>query len=356
MEFINTIKKISKITNFATTIDYVTLKFIPGLFLVCGLVMTYNQCTKSPIVCYGSVSTSGNGLPAFLENSCYLAKRYYNHLSEGQMEPLQHENIYLWFSIILLLQTASLCLPKIFWIFLGKRNDLCYLLKLCYDLNTQNSIEKLLARMEKFLHVKRRHWNCNFLVGYLLTKFFLLAICSANFLFIYYKIFLQNILYPISIIKELVLCNTTATPPNSMFQQVVFCKVPVYHIGSENNLILQCLLTWNYYYEKIFAFITCLLIIAMFLTFLDLFKWSFYYLFKQRVLTQYLNRSLSSMMVKTVENVGGDFSNLMSVDLYFIILMISFNINDIIASEVVFAIYLSCKRNGDGEIELDSIV
>src|SRR5271156_5597433 len=147
MDILNTISKISKIANFATTIDYVTMRFMPGVFLVCSLLMSYKQYIKSPIVCYTSVPFSGTGITDYVENSCYLSKRYFNLLSNGSLSPLMHANIYLWFPIILLLQTASLCLPKIFWVFVGKHTDLAYLLKLCYEINGQNTVRKLLERI-----------------------------------------------------------------------------------------------------------------------------------------------------------------------------------------------------------------
>src|SRR5579862_6395155 len=94
MDFINTLKKVTKITNFASSIDYVTLRFIPALTLVCGLVMTYKQYAKSSISCYSSIPASGNGLVDFVENSCYFAKRFYNQLPIGWLDPLPFQNIY----------------------------------------------------------------------------------------------------------------------------------------------------------------------------------------------------------------------------------------------------------------------
>src|ERR1700721_1450080 len=79
MDFINTLKKVTKITNFASSIDYVTLRFIPALTLVCGLVMTYKQYAKSSISCYSSSPASGNGLVDFVKFFCYFAARFTNY-------------------------------------------------------------------------------------------------------------------------------------------------------------------------------------------------------------------------------------------------------------------------------------
>src|SRR5580700_9881786 len=86
MDFINTLKKVTKITNFASSIDYVTLRFIPTLTLVCGIVMTYKQYAKTSISCYSSSPASGNGLVDFVENSCYFAEKLYEPPSTGLLD------------------------------------------------------------------------------------------------------------------------------------------------------------------------------------------------------------------------------------------------------------------------------
>src|SRR5271156_4647121 len=123
------------------------MRFMPGVLLVTSLIMSYKQYIKSPIVCYTSTPFSGNGLVDYIENSCYLSKRFNILLPTGVLDPLMHENVYSWIPILLLLQTASLCLPKIIWIFIGKCTDLGYLLSLCYEVNVKNSIGKLIDRI-----------------------------------------------------------------------------------------------------------------------------------------------------------------------------------------------------------------
>jgi len=350
MDILNAISKISKITNFATTIDYVTMRFIPGVFLACTLLMSYKQYVKNSIVCYTSIPFSGGiGLADYVENSCYLSKRYFNLLSNGTLEPLKHVNVYLWFPIILLLQTATLCLPKIFWIFIGNHTDLSYLLKLCYEITAQNKISKLLDRIRACNYK-------NFLAGYLLTKLLILIICCSNLLFLYYKIFLKDAYYPITIINRLTLFDTITAPPNSMFQEVVMCKTVVYQLGSINNVVAQCLLTWNPFYKNVFAVITFLLMLSTSLTLIDLLKWFIYYTFKKHVLLQYLQKP---MMKNTL--MIGYFAGTLSVDLYFLILMISTNVNDVIASEIVKELYLisitlsKSKKQNDDEKDINEI-
>ena len=97
------LKKFRKLRNFSTTVDYVTMRFIPGVFLACTILMTFNQFTKTSIVCYTStIPMSGHGIASFLENSCYLMKRY----MDGGLNLLKHNNLYMWFPIILILQTS----------------------------------------------------------------------------------------------------------------------------------------------------------------------------------------------------------------------------------------------------------
>ena len=112
-------------------------------------------------------------------------------------------------------------------------------------------------------------------MGYFFTKLFSLIICGANLIFLYNEIFLKNALYPAIILKQMLISNgtnTATTPMISIFQQVVMCKVTLSHIGSANILVAQCILTFNRYYEKVFAFVTLLIVLSMALTLIDLIK------------------------------------------------------------------------------------
>jgi hypothetical protein len=184
-------------------------------------------------------------------------------------------------------------------------------------------------------------------MGYFFTKLFSLIICGANLIFLYNEIFLKNALYPAIILKQLLITNgtsTVTTPMISIFQQVVMCKVTLSHIGSENNLVAQCILTFNRYYEKVFAFVTLLIVLSMALTLIDLMKWAIYYIFKQYVLVHYLDRKAALMYNSSnKKEVIGDFIASITVDLYFTILMIATNINSIIATEVLNELYITFK-------------
>jgi Innexin len=352
MDFINTLKKVTKITNFSSSIDYITLRFIPALTLVCGLVFTYKQNAKSSISCYSSIPSSGIGLGDFIENSCYYAERFYNLLSTGSLEPLPFQNIYPFLPIILLVQTATLCLPKIFWVFFGNRTELSYLLKLClnYDINGgHKSNEKLLVYFYKYLMKNgNSKWNCHFLIGYFTTKLFSLFICGTNLLFLYNEIFSKNLFYPVAILKQLIISNSSINNPSiSIFQQVVMCKVQLFHTGSENNFAVQCILLYNCYYEKVFAFITFLIVLSMVLTMMDVIKWVIFYVFKPFVLLYYLDFNSvlhkNNNIIKSKDDLFTTFVKSMSLDLYFSILMIGCNVNHIIAMEVLNELYGNFK-------------
>ena len=252
MDFFNALKKISKIKNFSTTVDYMTMRLIPGVFLACTILMTFNQFTKSSIVCYTStIPMSGHGIASFLENSCYLMKRY----MDGGLNLLKHNNLYMWFPIILILQTSSLCLPKIIWIFIGNHTNCSYILQLANEVNGQDSIRKLTSRLQKFLLHRK---NVKFLFGYIITKVMSLMVFILNIWFSFIIIFLKDYHYPFFILKSLIIGggdDAKDQQPNTMFESVVHCKVQVFHLGSISNITSQCLLTWNPFYEKIFAII-----------------------------------------------------------------------------------------------------
>ena len=150
--------------------------------------------------------------------------------------------------------------------------------------------------------------------------------------------------------------NTATTPMISIFQQVVMCKVTLSHIGSANILVAQCILTFNRYYEKVFAFVTLLIVLSMALTLIDLIKWAIYYVFKQCVLVHYLDRK--AVYNKKKKELIGEFSETITADLYFTILMIGTNINNIVATEVLNEMYITfiSKRQRTEKSHLETLV
>ena len=345
MDFLNALKKISKIRNFSTTIDYVTMRLIPGVFLACTILMTVNQFTKTSIVCYTStIPMSGHGIASFIENSCYLMKRH----MDGGLNLLKHNNLYMWFPIILILQTSTLCLPKILWIFIGNHTNCSYILQLANEVNGQDSIRKLTSRLQKFLLHRK---NVNFLIGYIITKTISLMVSILNIWFLIIIIFLKDYHYPFLILKSLIIgCGHDDDygkdqQLNTIFETVVHCKVQVFHLGSINNIISQCLLTWNPFYEKIFAITTCLLLLSVLLVLCDTIKWAIYYQLKERILTQYLmNMKKQKSNAAAYEKDVKYFTKLVTTDLFFIIIMISKNVNDWIASEIFNELFIVNKN------------
>ena len=101
---------------------------------------------------------------------------------------------------------------------------------------------------------------------------------------------------------------------------VVYCKVALSHISSDNIFTSQCVLTGNTLYEKIISLIWLLIIVSIFVTIVDIGKWSAFLICKQRILHKYIK---------------GLFSKNINADLYFLILIISVNVNDILACEIV---------------------
>lgn len=331
MDLFNVLKKITKIKNFSTTVDYLTMRILPGFFLASTVLMSFNQYVKTSIVCYTGTTYNGIGFGNFLENSCYLMKKYSSMLANGNLEPFTHNNLYMWFPTILILQTCTLCLPKILWIFIGNHTNCSYILQLANEVNGQDSIEKLTNRLQRFLLHNR---NYNFLVGYIVTKWISILVFTANLGFLFYIIFLKDFHYPFMILKDLILGGNEPAP-NTMFTSVVMCKVDLHHLSSINPVTSQCLLTWNIYYEKIFSLTTCLLLFSVFLVVCDLLKWTIYYIRKQSILQHYLKNGTN------VEH----FSKHVSKDMFFLIIMISSNVNDFVAGELVNELYISENVN-----------
>jgi hypothetical protein len=160
-------------------------------------------------------------------------------------------------------------------------------------------------------------------------------------MFLYYNIFLEDGHYPANILMQLIMSNTTDHQvSNSMFQEFVMCKTTLYHLGSINNLTCQCLLCWLPFDKNIFAIIFILLILSMILTLIDLTKWALYYMFKDYVLRQYLQSATKNNNIEI-----GYFVKTVNPDLYFVILMISVNVNNHIATDILKELYSKYSNN-----------
>src|SRR5271156_950309 len=96
---------------------------------------------------------------------------------------------------------------------------------------------------------------------------------------------------------------------------------------------MECILREDICNNYIFA----QLIISINLTILDLIKWLIYYMLKTIIILQYLQKN----MVK--DGDAGCFIGSINSNVYFLILMISTNINDIVAGEIVKGLYGNYK-------------
>ena len=305
------------------------MRFVPAIFLSCTLLMGFNQYTKTSLVCYAPTAANGYGFGNFLENACYLSERYNEMTENGSLKPFKHHNLYLWFPIILILQTATLCLVKVLWIFIGNHTNYSYILQLANELSGKESMQKLTNRLWKLFPPATCGYP-KFLLGYLLTKMISIIIIMGNLTFLYVFIFLTDYQYPYKILKSLFF-DDKVDDANSMFQSIVLCKVSLFHLSSINSITAQCLLTWNVFYSKIFSIITGLLLLCVALILCDLVKWFIYFLLKERILLGYL---MKNEMLPHRESMVA-FVKTMTIDLYFIVIMISLNVNNIIAHELV---------------------
>jgi len=291
-----------------------------------------------PISCYIATPAAGFGLESYIENYCYLEDKYTFeidsdlpfHSSSG------NNNIYLWLPLILLLQSGSFCLPKTFWVYFGKEIDYIYLLDLSLQASKNENdlklIPKIANRIQRYL--ARNKIQFQFIFLYLLTKIGFILISIGNLTFMFNILFLQNCLYPYHVLKNLLLNNATHKE-NTIFQTVIFCRVKLAHISSINGISAQCVLTGNVLYEKIFSLLWFMIGFCLLITLFDIFKWITFYTLKSQILLNLLKHPKVDV---------GDFCKTINADLFFILLMISANVNDIVAGEIIGSIYNIYKR------------
>src|SRR6266853_1956774 len=146
MNLVSSIIKYIKSRNL-TSIDYFNYRFVPGFILSCMFIMSYKQYATKPISCYTSTNINGIGVSDYIQNMCYLSDKFSVNKVSDKFNWKMRSNIYMWFPIILLMQTLSFCIPNLFWNYFG--GD--YLVE--EDDNRETVIQKI-QRIQKYFSVK----------------------------------------------------------------------------------------------------------------------------------------------------------------------------------------------------------
>ena len=121
-------------------------------------------------------------------------------------------------------------------------------------------------------------------------------------------------MYAFNVMKCMV--TNFAMEYNAVFQLVVFCTTVLGALGAVNSYTSQCLLSGNTFYEKIFSIVYCLMAFSVIVTLIDFMKCAIYLCFQGYVLSKYLKRTKFNAFFKQL-----------NADLYFIILIVSSNVN-----------------------------
>ena len=278
MNLVSSIIKYIKSRNLTST-DYFNYRFIPGFILSCMFIMSYKQYVTKPILCYTSTNINGIGVSDYIQNMCYLSDKFSVNKVSDKFNWKMRSNIYMWFPIILLIQTLSFCISNLFWNYFG--GD--YLIEICLeDDNNSNyvpseKISMVIRRMQKYYSDKIITFQL--ITAYLISNLITILICIFNLLLLWSLMFEKDYKYPINIKKNIFLFDSI-TEHNSVFQSIVFCKVILMHLGNTNTYTSQCILTGNILYEKIFSMIYCLLIISIAVTIINIIKWIIIYIIK----------------------------------------------------------------------------
>ena len=171
---------------------------------------------------------------------------------------------------------------------------------------------------------------------YFVMKTFTVGILIGNVYFIFAILFGRDLYYAPNVVWALVQGNASSqvvSSNGSIFYPIMYCKVFLEQLGSRNSLLAQCALPLNVAFEKVYSILFLMLFLAIAVTLLDMFTWLVWLCGKQFWLRVHLRRRLFP---------AADFSRLVNVDVYFVLLMLSRETDNIWMTQLVRHLHAAC--------------
>ena len=363
-------------------IDRLSKRYTVSVLLLFTMVVTTKVYVGDAIRCWCPAQfTDSHKL--YANTICWVSNTYYVPFDDQLpllREPRKVIGYYQWVPIILMVEAVFCYLPSILWSILWRQSGFSVVnvmdaansgLKTSStdvrDKTTRYMIHQLdrylmarTARPKGFLprlkHIVSKACyaridGCYLALSYLFVKLVYIANAVAQIYVL--DLFLGNRfrLYGIDVLRRFV--DGADWSASERFPRVTMCDFNVRHQTVNHRYIVQCVLSINLFNEKIFIVVWFWLAVVAVVTSLDFLKWT-WRLFFHRSRVRYLRGLLTSMNALK-RHPGDDMAKFTSVylkrDGLFVIRLLSDNMGDIVAAEVLAGLWdvFCAQRNSQIE-------
>ena len=364
--------------------DNLNHRFIPMILTFFAFFITFKLYFLKSISCYAPTTIGGINFENYMENYCYSHRTYSLPLDveithkDSFWNTMDRDNMvsyYQFVPLVLCLQGIMFALPFVLWSYFTYSKTGVDLEKLIVFANkatykSEKERDKLVCHVVNsitgmlFMHrdyrtgkyaMMQRRWLSRFVPSKRL----------GNWIYIYYLFIkvldITNIIGQIYFIQLFLKMGNTYTfygyellrdiiagrnwQQTLIFPLVTFCRPTVRNMGTDNSILVQCVLPINMLNEKIYIFIWWLFVFALFTSCFKLVQWIFVLCIRpsQRSL---IKRSLkitnhySDLPGSNEKKVFNDFvNNFLRKDGQFLIHMICINNGDLITTDIVVQLF-----------------
>ncbi|CAF0746441.1 unnamed protein product [Didymodactylos carnosus] len=341
--------------------DRLNHRFTAGL-LICFAVIT------STTSCWIPAQLRRDGYTAYIESYCWISSTYYIHINntiplteDGRKQALL--GYYQWIPFILLLIAFCFYLPRMLWRSMNTRSgmDIQSFIK-----DGHKSSKHLIPTLQRYCHFNYTNHGKygNYLtILYFITKMFYLTNSIVQFVLLNIFLGYKKVMIDYSILETILAGNPLKD--SYFFPRVTLCDLKIREIGIVHRYTIQCVLPVNMLNEKIFIILWFWFVYVMLdniIEFLIIIK----QVIDKRGKLQYIKRLCNINNGITDISSGNDepeqriiqkftFNYLMG-DGLFIIRLLSKNVSEMVAADVVTNIFKSFrKKEKEDEQQRDTI-
>ena len=368
--------------------SYTTLMFI----VFCILVKT-KQYVGEPIHCWVPGHFTSN-YASYTNKICWVSNTYYLPPKDGipEQTPEQMINYYQWIPMFMIFQALFFYMPYLVWRVFSKRSgiDLANIIEAgrsCHRDNKDKTMRFMLHQMDQFLgHFRSSSRgcctdmksylasHCNLICGkkygnymvtvYLTVKCLYLINCVSQLFVLNAFLSADFHIYGFQMMKAM--SNNEDWPAAKIFPRTTMCDFEVRALGNTHRHTVQCVLSINFFNEKIYMIIWCWLVLLSIITAMSLVLWitrSVFHLDQMHYIKRHLRYANKLQRSEDKKLVTKFVKNYLRQDGIVVIRLLNSNVNSITVADFVAELWdnfvinpkVGCKPSEKSSIALSDV-
>ena len=354
------------------SVDRLHHKYSTILFCLLAIVVTTNQFVGEPIKCWTPAEFQSSWTD-YVNSICWISNTYYIPMSNLDIinSPKKEVVYYQWIPLALFLQAFIFYLPFLFWSVFSDSigidmHKVANLLRQADQMNpsSRDICTRFLSKQVDRALLYNRHsgrglcgrirhnmaqWGCmigkqhgNFLIFvYLITKLLYLIVTVLQLYLLQYFLDTKYDFYKygVDVLQDII--DRGVFEESRRFPRVTLCDFEVRSLGRNLPYSVQCALPVNIFNEKLYIFVWFWLAMLSIVNIVSIIYWLWVLFATNR--RHYFKKCLK---VQEKYNRQDDWLKLrgfcdyyLRYDGYFVLRMISKNTNDVVAGEIIAALW-----------------